>query len=163
LCIGNYFCKRYQINARTELAIRYNDISPLENHHCAVAFQILNNPSCNIFANISEEAFKEIRSVGCQILRPNRQDTGNFSFDYRLNFFSFFYLQGMVKLILATDMAKHKDLLEELHHCVDKFDFNNKAHMEAVYFSNKGTITSYFVRSDGQFKIFLFQKFLIKA
>jgi len=31
----------YQINARTELAIRYNDISPLENHHCAVAFQIL--------------------------------------------------------------------------------------------------------------------------
>ncbi len=31
----------YQINARTELAIRYNDISPLENHHCAVTFQIL--------------------------------------------------------------------------------------------------------------------------
>ncbi|XP_018950051.2 high affinity cGMP-specific 3',5'-cyclic phosphodiesterase 9A-like [Cyprinus carpio] len=31
----------YQINARTELALRYNDISPLENHHCAVAFEIL--------------------------------------------------------------------------------------------------------------------------
>ncbi|XP_077584315.1 high affinity cGMP-specific 3',5'-cyclic phosphodiesterase 9A isoform X2 [Stigmatopora nigra] len=31
----------YQINARTELALRYNDISPLENHHCAVAFDIL--------------------------------------------------------------------------------------------------------------------------
>uniref|UniRef100_A0A3P9NBN6 Phosphodiesterase n=1 Tax=Poecilia reticulata TaxID=8081 RepID=A0A3P9NBN6_POERE len=31
----------YQINAQTELALRYNDISPLENHHCAVAFQIL--------------------------------------------------------------------------------------------------------------------------
>ena len=31
----------YQINAKTELAIRYNDISPLENHHCAIAFQIL--------------------------------------------------------------------------------------------------------------------------
>lgn len=30
-----------QINARTELALRYNDISPLENHHCAVAFEIL--------------------------------------------------------------------------------------------------------------------------
>uniref|UniRef100_M4AEC3 High affinity cGMP-specific 3',5'-cyclic phosphodiesterase 9A n=1 Tax=Xiphophorus maculatus TaxID=8083 RepID=M4AEC3_XIPMA len=35
----------YQINARTELALRYNDISPLENHHCAVAFQILSSPS----------------------------------------------------------------------------------------------------------------------
>lgn len=54
---------RYQINARTELAIRYNDISPLENHHCAVAFQILNNPTCNIFANVPEEVFKEIRTV----------------------------------------------------------------------------------------------------
>ena len=31
----------YQVNAQTELAIRYNDKSPLENHHCAVAFQIL--------------------------------------------------------------------------------------------------------------------------
>ncbi|KAG1937719.1 high affinity cGMP-specific 3',5'-cyclic phosphodiesterase 9A [Pimephales promelas] len=31
----------YQINARTELALRYNDISPLENHHCAVAFEML--------------------------------------------------------------------------------------------------------------------------
>jgi high affinity cGMP-specific 3',5'-cyclic phosphodiesterase 9 len=24
----------YQINARTDIAIIYNDISPLENHHC---------------------------------------------------------------------------------------------------------------------------------
>lgn len=30
-----------QINAKTDLALRYNDISPLENHHCAVAFGIL--------------------------------------------------------------------------------------------------------------------------
>lgn len=30
-----------KVNAKTELAIRYNDISPLENHHCAVAFDII--------------------------------------------------------------------------------------------------------------------------
>lgn len=54
---------RYQINARTELAVRYNDISPLENHHCAVAFQILNQPECNIFSNVSPEGFKQIRQV----------------------------------------------------------------------------------------------------
>ena len=35
----------YQVNARTELAIRYNDISPLENHHAAVAFDILSQVS----------------------------------------------------------------------------------------------------------------------
>ena len=37
----NMFCYHPQVNARTELAIRYNDISPLENHHCAVAFDTI--------------------------------------------------------------------------------------------------------------------------
>lgn len=54
---------RYQINARTELAVRYNDISPLENHHCAVAFQILAQPECNILSNVNQEQFKQIRQV----------------------------------------------------------------------------------------------------
>ncbi len=53
----------YQINAKTELAIRYNDVSPLENHHCAVTFRILANPTFNIFANVKEEQFRVIRSV----------------------------------------------------------------------------------------------------
>ncbi|XP_072900822.1 high affinity cGMP-specific 3',5'-cyclic phosphodiesterase 9A isoform X8 [Hemitrygon akajei] len=53
----------YQINARTELAVRYNDISPLENHHCAVAFQIFSQPECNIFNNMDPEIAKQIRQV----------------------------------------------------------------------------------------------------
>jgi high affinity cGMP-specific 3',5'-cyclic phosphodiesterase 9 len=75
----------------------------LENHHCAVAFQILSNPQCNIFSNLPEEVYREIRN-------------------------------GMVKLILATDMAKHKDILEELQSYISNFDFNNKNHMDAVSF-----------------------------
>eukprot|EP00062_Callorhinchus_milii_P011451 gi/632957433/ref/XP_007894479.1/ PREDICTED: high affinity cGMP-specific 3',5'-cyclic phosphodiesterase 9A-like [Callorhinchus milii] len=51
----------YQINARTELALRYNDISPLENHHCAVAFEILEKPGSNIFRNLTTEQYKRIR------------------------------------------------------------------------------------------------------
>ena len=54
---------RYQINARTEIAVRYNDISPLENHHCAISFKILSQPECNIFANCTPEVFKQIRAV----------------------------------------------------------------------------------------------------
>jgi len=63
LTVGYTFVGRYQINARTDLAIRYNDISPLENHHCAVAFQILSNPETNIFANVDQATFKRIRAV----------------------------------------------------------------------------------------------------
>ncbi|XP_031135138.1 high affinity cGMP-specific 3',5'-cyclic phosphodiesterase 9A [Sander lucioperca] len=51
----------YQINARTELALRYNDISPLENHHCAVAFEILEKTESNIFRNMSTDQYKRIR------------------------------------------------------------------------------------------------------
>ncbi|CAB1329101.1 unnamed protein product [Coregonus sp. 'balchen'] len=75
----------YQINARTELAVRYNDISPLENHHCAVAFQIFSQPDCNIFSTFDAEAFKQIR-------------------------------QGIITLILATDMARHGEILDSFKH-----------------------------------------------
>ena len=61
---------RYQINARTEIAVRYNDMSPLENHHCAISFKILSQPECNIFANCSTELFKEIRAVSRKLI-PN--------------------------------------------------------------------------------------------
>jgi len=43
----------YQINARTELAVRYKDESPLENHHWAVTHSILNQRECDIFLNLS--------------------------------------------------------------------------------------------------------------
>uniref|UniRef100_A0AAY4AGN5 High affinity cGMP-specific 3',5'-cyclic phosphodiesterase 9A n=1 Tax=Denticeps clupeoides TaxID=299321 RepID=A0AAY4AGN5_9TELE len=91
----------YQINARTELAVRYNDISPLENHHCAVAFQILSLPECNIFANVEPEAFKQIR-------------------------------QAIITLILATDMARHGEILDSFKLKVDNFDFTNEEHVTCL-------------------------------
>uniref|UniRef100_A0A8C2B4L3 High affinity cGMP-specific 3',5'-cyclic phosphodiesterase 9A n=1 Tax=Cyprinus carpio TaxID=7962 RepID=A0A8C2B4L3_CYPCA len=97
---SSLFC-RYQINARTELAVRYNDISPLENHHCAVAFQIFSQPDCNIFANFDPEAFKQIR-------------------------------QGTITLILATDMARHGEILDSFRQKVDNFDFTDEEHVTCL-------------------------------
>lgn len=56
-----FICVNVQINARTELALRYNDISPLENHHCSMAFRILDLPECNIFGSMSPETFRTVR------------------------------------------------------------------------------------------------------
>ena len=53
-----------QINAKTELAKRYKDLSPLENHHCSVMFNILSNPDSNIFINLSQDQFIQVRAVG---------------------------------------------------------------------------------------------------
>ncbi|XP_072435956.1 high affinity cGMP-specific 3',5'-cyclic phosphodiesterase 9A isoform X4 [Chiloscyllium punctatum] len=89
----------YQINARTELALRYNDISPLENHHCSVAFNILEKSENNIFRNLTTEQFKRIR-------------------------------EGMIKCVLATDMTRHNEILNQFRSIVSVFDFNNKNHKD---------------------------------
>ncbi|KAG4082591.1 HD-domain/PDEase-like protein [Neocallimastix lanati (nom. inval.)] len=51
----------YQINAKTDLALIYNDQSPLENHHCAVFFYILKKPETNVLESLSKEEFNEVR------------------------------------------------------------------------------------------------------
>jgi len=91
----------YQINARTELANRYNDISPLENHHCAMAFSILENPDTNIFSNVDADSLKSIR-------------------------------QNMIMLILATDMAKHSEIVETFKENLKNFDFTREDHLNCL-------------------------------
>ncbi|KAI4465737.1 cyclic nucleotide phosphodiesterase [Holotrichia oblita] len=91
----------YQINAKTELAIRYNDISPLENHHCSVAFRILENEDCNIFKSFTNEDFKTVR-------------------------------EGMIRSILATDMARHNEILLQFREMIPDFDYSNKAHVNLL-------------------------------
>eukprot|EP00929_Paragymnodinium_shiwhaense_P089589 TRINITY_DN49748_c0_g2_i1.p1 TRINITY_DN49748_c0_g2~~TRINITY_DN49748_c0_g2_i1.p1 ORF type:complete len:857 (-),score=131.72 TRINITY_DN49748_c0_g2_i1:102-2672(-) len=45
------------------LATKYNDISPLENFHCAMLFRILSRRDQNMFKNLSRQEFKEARKV----------------------------------------------------------------------------------------------------
>ncbi|XP_058825307.1 high affinity cGMP-specific 3',5'-cyclic phosphodiesterase 9A isoform X2 [Topomyia yanbarensis] len=87
----------YQINARTELALRYNDISPLENHHCSITFRLLEHPDCNIFRNMNKDLYKDVR-------------------------------EGIIRCILATDMARHNEILMQFQEATPNFDYNNKVH-----------------------------------
>ncbi|XP_072409499.1 high affinity cGMP-specific 3',5'-cyclic phosphodiesterase 9A-like, partial [Chiloscyllium punctatum] len=89
---------RYQVNAQTEIARRYNNTSPLENHHCAVTFQILTDLDFNIFSNIHPELFTQIH-------------------------------EGITDLILATDMARHDEIMNAFTHCAEHFDFENIEHL----------------------------------
>jgi high affinity cGMP-specific 3',5'-cyclic phosphodiesterase 9 len=65
-CIGHDldhpgYNNAYQINAGTELAIIYNDTSPLENHHAACLFSVLRIDECNLVKNLSDAEQKEFR------------------------------------------------------------------------------------------------------
>jgi len=91
----------FQINARTELALRYNDISPLENHHCSVAFRILDLPECNILSKLAPAVYRTFR-------------------------------EGVIRCILATDMARHNEILDQFRDIIPEFDFSNKAHTDLV-------------------------------
>lgn len=57
------YSNSYLINARTKLALRYNDRSPLENHHASMCFQTMAKPECNILANVSNEAYRGLRGM----------------------------------------------------------------------------------------------------
>jgi hypothetical protein len=53
----------YQMNAFTPLAIRYNDVSILENHHCCRAFELFFHPDVDILSAFDKETIKYIRKV----------------------------------------------------------------------------------------------------
>jgi len=46
-----------------ELAIRYNDRSPLENMHCCKLFEILAKPELNVLANAATDQFRDVRKT----------------------------------------------------------------------------------------------------
>ncbi|XP_048470205.1 cAMP-specific 3',5'-cyclic phosphodiesterase 4C-like isoform X2 [Rhincodon typus] len=54
---------QFLINTNSELALMYNDTSVLENHHLAVGFKLLQKENCNIFKNLSNKQFQNLRKM----------------------------------------------------------------------------------------------------
>ncbi len=50
-----------QIRSHDELAINYNDQSPLENHHCASGFKLLNQHKYNFLSRAKAHVFDAVR------------------------------------------------------------------------------------------------------
>lgn len=46
----------------SDIAIRYNDSSVLENYHASTCFTILQIPECNIFSGLSKHQYREARA-----------------------------------------------------------------------------------------------------
>lgn len=53
----------FLVETSQELAIRYNDHSPLENMHCAKLFEIVRQPKTAVFANLDRQQYREVRQV----------------------------------------------------------------------------------------------------
>ena len=48
-------------------------------------------------------------------------------------------MQAIITLILATDMARHGEILDSFKHKVDNFDFTNEEHVICVSLSGTGS------------------------
>eukprot|EP00013_Stygamoeba_regulata_P026180 CAMPEP_0177656264 /NCGR_PEP_ID=MMETSP0447-20121125/15455_1 /TAXON_ID=0 /ORGANISM="Stygamoeba regulata, Strain BSH-02190019" /LENGTH=571 /DNA_ID=CAMNT_0019160333 /DNA_START=64 /DNA_END=1779 /DNA_ORIENTATION=+ len=88
----------HQIATRSALALKYNDISVLENFHAAQAFDIIYNyEGCNILASLTTKQQTEVRKV-------------------------------VVDCILATDMAKHMEIVSKFESIIPVFTRENHDH-----------------------------------
>ena len=56
----------FLITTQSKLAIRYNDISVLENFHCAEAFTLLQQPMYNVLSDLGKEKKAHVRFVVIQ-------------------------------------------------------------------------------------------------
>ena len=85
--VNNNFLKE----TRDKIAIRYNDISILENMHIAQTFKLINNPNneYNIFQDLDDNTYKQFR-------------------------------KEMISCVLATDMTFHSVYVEFLKKCIEK-------------------------------------------
>lgn len=58
----------YVINTRSDLAIKYNDKSPLENHHVAATFFLLMKGENDILENFNKDNYKQFRDRMIQLI-----------------------------------------------------------------------------------------------
>ena len=72
----------FEINSGSALALLYNDLSVLENHHCSTAFRLMQKPGTNILSRLPFDQKKEVRKT-------------------------------LISCVLATDMSKHSELIED--------------------------------------------------
>lgn len=71
---------QYLINTSSELALMYNDESVLENHHLAVAFKLLQEDGCDIFASLTQKQRLTLRRMVIDMVISNNLTDLSFFF-----------------------------------------------------------------------------------
>ena len=90
--VNNNFLKL----TKDKLALRYNDISILENMHIAQTFKLINKyPECDIFSGVDNKIYEKMR-------------------------------KKMISCVLATDMANHSKHLNFMKNVIEKKENSDK-------------------------------------
>ncbi|KAI8927751.1 hypothetical protein BC831DRAFT_161067 [Entophlyctis helioformis] len=119
-CIGHDldhpgYNNAYQINAKTELAIIYNDNAPLEMHHAACLFGILKHRDCNILETLSDTVYREARKgiIRC-ILSTDMARHGEILTQFKKVADGFNYDDAESRALLLSMVIKCSDISNEV-------------------------------------------------
>lgn len=53
----------FEINNKSHLALKYNDKSVLENHHCSLTFYLMHSKEINLLENLNQHDFSIVRNM----------------------------------------------------------------------------------------------------
>lgn len=57
------FNNSFMISTLSPIALRYNDLSVLENFHCAKGFEVMSEEGCEILDTLSPDQYKTVRTA----------------------------------------------------------------------------------------------------
>jgi len=106
---------QFLVETSQDLAVKYNDSSPLEMMHCATLFRIVQRPDCNVFPTKEGHVYKEIRKgIIAAILHTDMTKHGEMIKElglfYQLNSEAF----DNLKPHEAVDSEQHVQLLKNV-------------------------------------------------
>jgi len=114
----------FLVETAHEYALTYNDQSPLENLHCALLFQVLNDKAVSIFQDCSKSTFKKIRAcivdaiLHTDMIKHNEcvKDLGIL---YAMNTEAFINQGGELQFMLDGEPSNRQLVMNALLHCAD--------------------------------------------
>lgn len=113
---------QYLVETAHDLAVKYNDRSPMENMHCATLFQITGAPETNVFVQIDRDLYKEMRKgIIAAILHTDMTKHGDMIKElgllYQMNSDAFDHLDPAPAV--TQSQANAQLVVNALMHCAD--------------------------------------------
>ncbi|KAL0491216.1 hypothetical protein AKO1_009929 [Acrasis kona] len=117
----------FLIKTNDKLSIRYNDKSILESFHLTSTFKLLKNNSCNVLGDLTEEQYRNVRSLMCDLvlatdLAEHQQSLSAFKATFDLKF-----KDEKIKNDLALIYGTRPDRIMVLKICIKMADVGNAA------------------------------------
>ena len=91
----------FHVNTKSDLALLYNDKSPLENHHASALFSIMQDPKMNILSGLSRSEYLEFRSLVVDMILGT---------DMRMHFDQLQVMRNMIQASLVNTCKEESKL-----------------------------------------------------